>query len=374
MFLAYRDRLAPASETGFLNRQYVAFQRLRPLWIGRHRGAGIAGLTAETRMVGQGSAWGALARTTYPALGWVPDIDALAALQPRLVHAQFLRGGILAIRLAKTLRLPLVVTLHGGDVTKRHSIVTELARTGTRRIAALNHQAARVICVSEFIRDNALALGFSPEKLIVHYIGTELAPAASPAPAADAPFLFVGRLVEKKGVRILLDAFRILRGSGIERRLDIVGDGPLRAEIEASARDLTGIRFLGWLDHAAVRDVMARSYAVLVPSVTARNGDAEGLPSVVLEVMSAGTVVIASRHAGIPEAVRDGETGLLAREADAGDLAEKIALLDRSGELRQTLAMAGRRRVEQCFAVNAQSAALEVILEDAVARAAMAIR
>jgi glycosyltransferase involved in cell wall biosynthesis len=325
-------------------------------------------------MLGEGSAWGALARKAYPALGWVPDRDALAALQPRLVHAQFLRGGILAMPLAKTLRLPLVVTLHGGDITKRHSMVTELARTGARRIAALNDQAARIVCVSAFIRDNALALGFSPEKLVVHYIGTEISPAVPPVPAADAPFLFVGRLVEKKGVRILLDAFRILRGGGIERCLDVVGDGPLRAEIEASARDLAGIRFLGWLDHAAVREAMARSYAVLVPSVTARNGDAEGLPSVVLEAMSAGTAVVASRHAGIPEAVLDGETGLLAREADAADLAEKIAALDRSAALRQTFSLAGRGRVEACFAANAQSAALEIILEDAVARAAMEAR
>jgi colanic acid/amylovoran biosynthesis glycosyltransferase len=156
--------------------------------------------------------------------------------------------------------------------------------------------------------------------------------------------------------------------------LDIVGDGPLRAEIEASARDLAGIRFRGWLDPAAVRDAMERSYAVLVPSVTARNGDAEGLPSVVLEAMSAGAAVIAARHAGIPEAVLDGETGLLAREGDAADLAEKIAALDRSAALRQTLALAGRGRVEACFAVNAQSAALEIILEDAVARAAREVR
>jgi glycosyltransferase involved in cell wall biosynthesis len=372
-FIAYRDRLAPASETEFLNRQYLAFRRLQPLWIGRHRDAGIARLNGETRLLGEGSVWGAVARTTYPVAGWVPDIAVLAALRPRLVHAQFLRGGILAMSLATRLRLPLVVTLHGGDVTKRHSVMTELARAGARRRAALDEQAARFICVSEFIRDRALALGFSREKLIVHYIGTEIAAAAPPAQRADAPYLFVGRLIEKKGVRILLDAFRLLRRSGIERPLHIVGDGALRADMEASARDLSGIVFAGWLDPASVRARMASSYAVLVPSVTAPNGDAEGLPSVVLEAMAAGTAVIASRHAGIPEAVTDHETGLLAREGDAADWAAQIALLDRSPELRRTLAVAARRRVEERFAAAAQSAALETILEDVIARGAGAV-
>jgi colanic acid/amylovoran biosynthesis glycosyltransferase len=302
-------------------------------------------------------------------LGILPPRPDLRALRPRLLHAHFGRGGALALPIARALGIPLVVTFHGGDATKEtHYRPRVVPRIYARRLAALQEYAALFVCVSEFVRDRLLARGFPPEKLEVIYQGVDeggdidAAPPGAPEAAADPYILFVGRFVEKKGATHLIDAMRLLESRGSTVRLMLIGDGRLGQALRDQARGLKRVVFLGWLPHAEVRRRMRGALALCVPSVTGRDGDAEGLPTVIFEAMAEGAPVVGSRHAGIAEAVEHGRTGLLVPEGDTPALADALERMVACPELRRRLGTAARAVAAERFSAIGQSRRLESAL------------
>jgi glycosyltransferase involved in cell wall biosynthesis len=367
--LVYRDRIVPRSEVHFLRRLYIGFERLRPVWIGRHRGDGLAELGAEPAFLGRAGPLGLLDRGLFKHLGTLPAVPDLRAWRPRLVHAHFGRGGALALPIARALGVPLVVHYHGGDATKDKHYRSGLVPTiYQQRLAALQREAALFICVSEFIRDRLLARGFPPEKLIVHRYGVELAPEPAEPAAPDSPYLlFAGRFVEKKGIGILIESMRRLAGEGRDVKLLLVGDGSIAGELRRAAADLPNVRFPGWLPNPELRALMRGALAVCVPSVEAESGDAEGLPNVVLEAMAAGAPVVATRHAGIGEAVEDDRTGLLVPPSDAAALAAALRRLIDSPDTARVMGDEARRVARDRFDATTQSRRLEEILYEVIA-------
>jgi glycosyltransferase involved in cell wall biosynthesis len=217
--------------------------------------------------------------------------------------------------------------------------------------------------VSNFIRAHVQALGFPRERTHVHYIGIDVQ-GFRPRESAEeeAVVLHVARLVEKKGTRYLLQAFANCAGRYPQFRLVIVGDGPLRRSLESLAANLSlGERahFLGALPHEEVIRWVRRAAVIALPSVRARNGDAEGLPIVLLEAAAHGVPVLASRHAGIPEATVDGETGYLVGERDVAALSGRLDELMRDGWLRRRMGAQARALVEERFDIQTQAASLE---------------
>ncbi len=163
-------------------------------------------------------------------------------------------------------------------------------------------------------------------------VATVRAAGAGITPVAGR-LLFVGRLVEKKGLLVLLDALRLLADLP-GWSLHVVGDGPQRAGAERAAAGLP-VTFRGALPRVELARAYASSEVVVVPSVRAASGDQDGLPVALLEAMAAGCAVVASRLAGIDAAVEDGASGLLVPPGDSPALA---------GALRGLLADPGRRR------------------------------
>jgi glycosyltransferase involved in cell wall biosynthesis len=270
-----------------------------------------------------------------------------------LLHAHFASGGQTAIPLARSMGVPLLVTIHGADITI----------SGTpAKYRPLMDAAARFICVSEYIRERALKAGFPAEKLIVHYIGvdrTQFPPIASMPPTG---VIFVGRLVEKKGCEYLLRAMRIVQRSHPECTLTVIGDGPLRRELEALARFLNlQCCFLGAQPSAAVCHHLTRSRVVCVPSVTATNGDTEGLPIVLAEAQAMGLPAVSSVHAGIPELVESGTTGFLLPERDYKGMAEALSTLLSDDALWFRFHRAAIDRVAHQFDLAKQTDILERI-------------
>lgn len=368
--LVYRDRIVPRSEAHFLRRLYIGFERLVPVWIGRHRGDGVGDLGVAPLLLGRGGMLGALDRERFKHLGTLPPAPDLRALRPRLVHAHFGRGGALALPLARELDVPLVVHYHGGDATKdkhyRRGLVPTVYQ---RRLAAVQREAALIICVSAFIRDQLLARGFPPEKLLVHRYGVEHDDADEiAAPAAGEPpyLLFAGRFVEKKGIPTLIEAMRRLAGEGRAVRLVLVGDGPSAGALKQAAAGLTSVSFAGWLPNAELRRRMRGALAVCVPSVEAAGGDAEGLPNVVLEAMASGAPVIATHHAGIGEAVIDGRTGLLVPPGDAAALTAALRRLLDDPDMARAMGAEARQVALDNFDALTQSRRLEQIFCDVI--------
>jgi colanic acid/amylovoran biosynthesis glycosyltransferase len=362
--LVYRDRIAPRSEAHFLRRQYVGFQHLAPIWVGCRTDDGLPDLEAEPILLGRRGAVGALDRLLFKQFGHIPPVPDLARLHPRLIHAHFGRGGALALPLARALKLPLVVTFHGGDATKtKHYRKALVPTVFQRRCAALQREAALIICVAEHIREALIARNFPPAKLRVIRYGIDTdAETGEPEPAGRPYLLFAGRFVEKKGVEHLLDAMRILEAEGSAVDLALIGNGPMIEALKRQAAGLARARFLGWLPNPEVRRMMRGALAVCVPSVAAQSGDSEGLPNVVLEAMASAVPVIGSEIAGIVEAVDHGRTGFLVPPADPRAIAAAARRLLTDDALRSSMGFAARRAAVERFSAVAQSRLLEQAL------------
>ena len=175
-------------------------------------------------------------------------------------------------------------------------------------------------------------------------------------------FCLSGASSKKKGVGCLLDAVRRLEAAGTPTRLVLIGDGPLGPALKKHAEGLSRVEFTGWLPPADVRRWMLGARALCVPSLEAAGGDSEGLPTVVLEAMVLGTPVIASRHAGIPEAITDGKEGLLVMPGDPQALAAALNVIGRDPAVALAMGPAARLKVLEHFNAGAQSRRLEDLL------------
>ncbi|HVC61111.1 MAG TPA: glycosyltransferase [Acetobacteraceae bacterium] len=355
--LVYRDRIGVPSEVQFLRRQYVGFTRLAPVWVGRHIMPLAPALGGSVLRLGGDGPAGWLQRALFRHFGHVPALP-LAHVAP-VLHAQFARGGALALPLAQALGLRLVVTLHGGDVSKAGNW---RGTVQARRWPAVVATAARFVCVSAAVADTALAHGVPRDKLVVLPIGVEVPAAPPPSPVGPPYHLFAGRFVAKKGIAGLAAAVRRLRAAGDATSVICIGDGPERPALEALAREAGGVTLNGWLPPEAVAARMAQAWSLLVPSVVAADGDAEGLPSVIPEAMAQGCPIIGSAQGGIAEAVRHGQTGLLVPSGDAAALAEAMHRLVSEPQLRHDLGCAAFGFARAHLNASVQSAGLENLL------------
>lgn len=174
--------------------------------------------------------------------------------------------------------------------------------------------------------------------------------------------LFVGRLAEKKGCKYLIQAMSQVQVVMPDVELVIIGDGPLRVDLEnMAAMKLRHYRFLGTQPPQVVKNWMNRALLLAAPSVTAATGDSEGLPIVLIEAQAMGLPVVSSIHSGIPDAILHGQTGFLARERDWKILAEYILFLLNDRSLWQQFSQNGQERVRTQFNLRSQTSILEDI-------------
>ncbi|MGH7477466.1 MAG: glycosyltransferase [Longimicrobiales bacterium] len=362
--LIFRRRLLPWSET-FIAEQGGALRRYRPVFVGYDREpGGAAYLEGRTVVLSSEHATvPAMAKALLKAARALTPRwrAALASYQPRLLHAHFGTNAVDAIGIARTFDIPLVVTYHGSD------IAIERSRLALRRRARVFRAAERIIAVSEFIAAKLLDAGCPPVKLTVHHIGVDterFAPAA--APREPATILFVGRLVPKKGLAHLLRAMRLVRDRVPAATLLVVGDGPLRSELEAlAARVEPGAHFLGVQEPARVRALMRRATVLCAPSVVTRQGDAEGLPMTIVEAQASGLPVVAFPSGGSAEGIVHGETGFVAPPRDEAALADYLVQVLADPVTRERFATTARARALAEFDLTEQTRRLERIYDEA---------
>jgi glycosyltransferase involved in cell wall biosynthesis len=231
-----------------------------------------------------------------------------------------------------------------------------------RNLRTVFARAGVILAVSEVIRERAIACGADPAKVRVHYTGVPVPPVSAERPT-EWDVAFVGRLVEKKGADDLLAALASLGPA--RPRAVLIGTGEmlprLRTYVSERGVDAT---FLGSLPPDEVGRVLGASKLLAAPSRTARDGDTEGLPTTVLEAAALGLPVVSTRHSGIPEAVVDGETGLLGAEGDRGALAANIGRLLADDALRRRLGRQARARVAEHFNLATRTRRLEDIYDE----------
>ena len=280
-----------------------------------------------------------------------------------------------AVLLAGATRdVPMVVTLHGSDISLSER--SRLARLPARRAL---ERAGVVTAPSADLARRAASLGARPgsTRVVPYGVDTDV---FSPERAVERAswrerlgvdersvlILAVGRLQEVKGFAYLVDAAAKVEGVSVA----IAGGGDLKPELEERIRaSHAPVRLVGPLDRDSVADAFAAADLVAVPSVVDSKGRVDGLPNTLLEAMSSGRAVIASRVGGVPDAVEHDVNGLLVPQRDAAALASALTRLAGDAHERERLGSAARRTILERFTWAAVGEAFERAYASALPRA-----
>jgi glycosyltransferase involved in cell wall biosynthesis len=269
------------------------------------------------------------------------------------VHAHFANHPALAAWIVMRLAGPTYsFTAHAHDIFRDQSF-----------LARLVCDARFVVTISEFNRE--FLARYNPSATPVHVVHCGVDPASWRAGERTIPArgpvraVCVARLEEKKGHRVLLQALAEPGADLARIELDLAGPGPLRAELEALAQELglaDRVRFCGALPEQDVAALLGRADLFVLASIVERSGFMEGIPVALMEALAKAVPVVATRLSGVPELVRDGDTGLLAEPGDAAGLA--LALTRAIGDpgAARARALRGRALVEREFDAGTSAA------------------
>ncbi|MBL7960805.1 glycosyltransferase [bacterium] len=270
-----------------------------------------------------------------------------------IIHAHFATGGVYMMRFAKKFNIPLIVTLHGKDVTL---LISEEIKRPRWKFFQENYKqlfntASLFLAVSQELKDIIVSAGCPEKKVILHRLGidlTKLAPMKRDTSKMHQ-VVMIGRFVEKKGFEFGISAFAKTIHQGIDARLHIIGDGPFRSKLESIANE-QGISdkviFEGTLTHDRVVSTLKASSVLLAPSVVAANQDRDGGLTSAKEAAACAIPVVGSIHGGIPDIVEDEKTGFLVKEKDIDGLSARLSTLLKDENLRTTLGNNGRIKME----------------------------
>jgi len=271
-----------------------------------------------------------------------------------VVHAQFgdLGPALARLRRFGAIDAPIVTSFRGSDLTTH-------VPAAPARFADLFAEGDLFLPVSAAFGDRLVSLGVPEERVHVLRSGIDIERFAfAPRRRHDGPttLLCVGRLTEKKGFEYAIDALAMLRADGRDAELVVIGAGPLGDALRSRAESLgvgDRVAFLGSRSHGDVVEAMHAAHILVAPSVTAANGDQEGIPNVVKEAMATGMPVVSTVHSGIPELVDHGVNGVLVPERDAAALTRELAALVDHPERWVPMGEAGRRKVRSDYDMEA---------------------
>lgn len=289
--------------------------------------------------------------------GYARDLRALGVEH---VHAHWATYPALAAWLCRRLTsIPYSFTAHAQDLYVDQSFLAAKAR-----------DARFVVAISEFNRRFLSPWAADGRVEVVHY-GLEVErydfrPRA-PAPEGPVRMLCVATLRDYKGHAVLFEALAGDEPELARVQLDLAGDGPLRRELEVRARRLglaERVRFLGSRTEDEVAALLDAADVFVLPSIVLPNGWMEGLPNVLIEALAAGVPAIATRMSGIPELIRDGETGLLAEPGDPIGLRQAILQVIADPDAALERARAGRRAVEADFDIERSAGRLALLFAE----------
>jgi phosphatidyl-myo-inositol dimannoside synthase len=288
----------------------------------------------------------------------------LRRLAPAVVHCgRALPEGFAALLASTTSRsLPFVVWVHGEEVNSALQ-----SREHTLLMRVVHRRARLLLANSRNTLDVLTASGVRADKVRVVYPGVDterFANARPIRPTGDGPVLLtVGRLQRRKGHDLVLQALPALRRRHQALRYVIVGDGEERGRLEQMVRDLgitEMVTFAGEVPLSDLPGYFAGCDVFVMPN-RVHHGDFEGFGIVFLEAAAAGRPVVGGRSGGVPEAIAEGESGLLVTGDDAGELASTLEGLLADAAFRQRLGCAGRERVHSRFTWQASADRLHAV-------------
>ena len=295
----------------------------------------------------------------------------LRECEASLLHVYFGHIGVHLLPYLRRARLPVIVSFHGADAGI--DVATPPLLRALRQVFDI---ATLILPRSQAIADVLAGLGCPREKIRIHRTGIPLErfPFVQREPPLDGQWrLFQAcRLIPKKGTETTLRAFASFLKKFPHSQLTIAGEGPLAEPLQELAADLhigPRVSFPGFVSQAKLRNLLYGSHLFLHPSVTGPDGDREGVPNAMLEAMASGLPVAATWHGGIPEAVSDGEIGLLVPEHADEELATGLIQLASDQEKYTAMSANAARTVASNWDIHAQTRLLESLYDEARRRA-----
>ena len=270
-----------------------------------------------------------------------------------LIHCHWLiPQGFFAAIVNKVDRLPLVVTVHGGDIFTANRMIAAVNRFVLKRCTFCTPVSRpierRVRDLYAGVRSEVISMGVDLNQFNPHRRSEDLRNRLG----GDPLLLFVGRIAEKKGLPFLLRAMPRILSCFAKARLVIIGSGPderlVDREIERQKLHDSVTR-IGRVGQGDLPPYMASPSLFIMPSVVAESGDTEGLPVVLMEALASGVPVVASDVGGVADLIRHGETGLLVEQRNSEDLAEKCIRMLQDETLRRTTVENARTLIENDF-------------------------
>lgn len=275
--------------------------------------------------------------------------SAKLAKSPAIIHAHFGQNGVAALKLKKSLQIPLITSFYGYDTGRLSSkfkpFYQKLARDGDLFLA-----------LSKNMKLDLINLGFPQDKIIIHHLGIDLHRFSVSSKNKTTPFVFlvVARLSESKGVQDVIQAFHKICTS--EMQIHIVGDGIYKNDLMDLVKSLKLENQILFINNfkadnprGVVLDEMQNCDVAILTSFTPKNKSKEGTPVVLMEAQACGKPCIATKHAGIPEVVVDSQTGFLVNERDVENIAIKMKLLYTDTQLRKDMGDRARLYIENEF-------------------------
>lgn len=271
-----------------------------------------------------------------------------------LLHAHHGQLGILLLPFKEKTNLPLVTSIRGRDATMANQPVGYLDS-----MKMLFEQGNQFFPVCQYLANRIMDWGCPSEKIRVLYGGVDLSQFHYwPLPQRDTQnILSLGRLVEKKGHHILMQAFQKVKEKFPKATLTIIGGGELEYYLKSLATQLNlgdSFRLSKQLPKDKIREQLANADLFCAASLEAANGDIEGIPNTIKEAMATGVPVISTFHAGIPELITHNQEGVLVKENNVDELAEAIEFMLTHRELWEAYTIAARQKVDQEFELNQQ--------------------
>jgi colanic acid/amylovoran biosynthesis glycosyltransferase len=313
---------------------------------------------------------GRLEQFSYFRCGYAPSVArALRSHGTEVVHAHFGLNAALVLPYAERMGIPVVASFHGHDVgglepqNRSHGRYRRYQKLAPR----LFQYASKLLCASSDLADQLLRNGAPANKVHVHHLGVDVHKFAPEDAKADRKLtvLMVGRLVEKKGTADGIQAFARLGNEFSHTRLEIIGDGPLRRDLERLTRHLKishRVTFRGNQTSDEVLEAMRTAALLLTPSYLTSEGDRESGVIVIKEAGAVGLPTVSTYHGGIPEIIQDGVTGYMVQERDIQSLTSKMERVLASAALRSSMGVAARERIVRLFDSRQRNALLEDIL------------
>ena len=362
--IVYQNGLLPYSET-FIKQQAIALSTWHPILVGHKylRRSLDYSMLQSALLIPEGTSL--LTRLSYMICRYRAKISSaalktLVGLNADLIHAHFGTSAVEIWPYAKALNLPMLVTLHGFDISIRREW-WEAGKRGRRKrnypkrlLEMAQDPKVHFLAVSQAIKARAIEFGIPAEKISISYIGVDaenFTPGPIPLLERKNRIIYVGRLVEKKGSPYLIEAFAKVKAAIPDAELIIVGKGHLEGRLQEQVKQLQvrDVVFAGALTNQQVKEQIDSSKIFCLPSITAHSGDAEGLPISILEAQASGIFVVTSSSGGLGDNLIDNQTCFYFPEKDSEKLADKLVDILKNPEAKIAVIAQQQQLIQEKF-------------------------